>query len=74
MADDQGVATKGSETTLEVLSKNWETDIWAGSKLRLSIENTLYVRGVTSNTHQKLTFNTLPDGVKARKGDEWALF
>lgn len=73
IVDDQGVATKGSETTLEDLTRNWETDIWAGSTLRISIEGTLYIRKVTSNTNQKLTFKTLPDGVKARKGDEWVL-
>ena len=74
LADDQGIAAKGSETTLEDLSKNWEIDIWATSTLRISIENTLYVRKITSNTNQKLIFNALPDGVKARKGDVWSLF
>ena len=73
LVDDQGVATKGSETTLEALTRNWETDIWAGSTLRISIEDTLYIRKVTSNTNQKLTFKALPDGVKPRKGDEWVL-
>lgn len=73
LADDQGIATKGSETILEDLSRNWETDIWAGATLRMVIEDTLCIRRITSNTNQKLTFNALPDGVKARKGDKWAL-
>ncbi|GAI49163.1 unnamed protein product, partial [marine sediment metagenome] len=58
LADDQGIATKGSETTLEDLIKNWEEDIWAGATLLIFIEGSLYVRKVTSNTSQKLTFNT----------------
>lgn len=73
LADDQGIATKGSETTIEDLVKNWEENIWAGSTLLVFIEEALYVRKLTSNTNTKLTFNTLPDGVKARKGDKWAL-
>ena len=73
LADDQGVATKGSETTLEDLSKNWEGGIWAGATLLVFIEEALYVRRVTSNTNTKLIFNSLPGGVKARRGDKWAL-
>jgi len=73
LADDQGTATKGSETTLEDLSKNWQEDFWAGSTILIFIERALYVRKVTSNTNIKLTFRTLPDGVKARPGDKWAL-
>lgn len=73
LADDQGTATRGSETTLEDLSKNWQEDIWAGATVIIFIEGTLFIRGVTSNTNNKLTFNSLPEGVKARKGDRWAL-
>ena len=73
LADDQGIATKGSETTLEDLSKNWEEDIWAGATLLVFIEEALYVRRVTSNINTKLTFNSLPEGVKAKQGDRWAL-
>jgi len=73
LGDDYGVATKGSETTLEDLSKNWEEDIWAGSTILVFIEEALYVRRVTANTNIKLTFNALPDGVKARRKDKWAL-
>ena len=73
LADDQGVATKGSETTIEDLSKNWEEDIWAGATFLVFIEEALYVRRATSNTNTKLTFNSLPEGVKARQGDRWAL-
>ncbi|MBA7591253.1 hypothetical protein ES708_33405 [subsurface metagenome] len=71
--DDHGVATKGSETTLEDLTKSWEENICAGATLSILIENTLYIKKVTSNTNQKLTFKALPDGVKARKGDRWIL-
>jgi len=73
LSDDQGIATKGSETTIEDLAKNWEEDIWAGATLLVFIEKSLYVRRVTSNTNTKLTFNSLPEGVKAHKDDKWAL-
>jgi len=73
LADDHGVATKGSETTLEDLSKNWQEDIWAGATLLVFIEQALYARRITSNTNTKQTFNALPDGVKARKGNRWAI-
>jgi len=73
LGDDYGVASKGSETTIEDLSKNWENGIWAGATLLIFIESTLYVRRATANTNTKLTFNALPDGVKAHKGDKWAL-
>jgi len=73
LADDHGTATKGSETTLEDLSKNWEEDIWAGATILVFIEDALYIRKVTANTNTKLTFNALPDGVKARQRDKWAL-
>lgn len=73
LADDHGIATKGSETTLEDLTKNWEPDIWAGATFFIIIEETLYVRKITSNTNTKLTFKALPEGVKARPKDKWAL-
>lgn len=73
LADDQGTASRGSETTLEDLSKNWQEDFWAGATILILIESALYVRKVASNTNIKLTFSTLPDGVKARPGDKWAL-
>lgn len=73
LADDHGVATKGSGTTIEDLTKNWEGGIWADATVLIFIESTLYVRRATSNTNTKLTFNALPEGVKAHKGDKWAL-
>jgi len=73
LGDDYGVATKGSETTIEDQNKNWEEGIWAGATLVVFIEEALYVRRVTSNTNTKLTFNALPDGVKARPEDKWVL-
>jgi len=73
LGDDHGIVTTSLETALEDQSKNWETDIWAGSTLVIFIEDVTYVRKVTSNTNIKLTFNSLPDGVTARKGDKWVL-
>lgn len=73
LADEQGIATNGSETTLEDLSKNWEDNIWAGATLLVFIDNALYVRRVVSNTNTKLTFNSLPSGVNAKQGAKWAL-
>jgi len=73
LADEQGVATKSTRTSLEDLSKNWEDDIWAGATLLVFIDDTLYVRRVTSNTNTKLTFNALPTGVRAKQGAKWAL-
>ena len=72
-ADDQGTATKGSETTLEDQKRDWEENLLAGATLMLSIDRVLYLRKVTSNTNTKLTFNTLPGGVKAKRGIRWAL-
>lgn len=73
LADDQGIATKGSETSLEDLTKSWGENIWAGANLFIFIESTRYVRRVTSNTSTKLTFNTLPSGVSAGRGNRWVL-
>jgi len=73
LSDDQGVGDKGSETTIEDLSKNWQENIWAGATVIVSIEGTLYARRVTSNTSTKLTFKSLPEGVKAKAKDRWAL-
>ena len=73
LADDYGIATKGSETTIEDLVKNWQENIWAGSTILIFIEKALHVRRVTSNTSTKLTFKSLPEGVKVRQGDRWAL-
>ena len=73
LADDYGIASRGSETTIEDLVKNWQEDFWAGSTILIFIERALYVRKVASNTNIKLTFSTLPNGVKARPGDKWAL-
>jgi hypothetical protein len=71
--EDVGLATGGTETTLNDTTKYWSTGTWAGGIVFLAINNQLYIAPITANTDQQLTFATLPVGVKPIAGTPYAI-
>jgi hypothetical protein len=71
---DKGISTGGSITTLTDPSKNWEVDIWAGSKLFLLINGQIFTRYISSNTFNTLTFDTLPVSVQVFSGVPYTIY
>jgi hypothetical protein len=72
VSEDTGNATSGTATTLTDASKGWAPDGWAGSKVHVIHKDIEYVRTVSSNTDNTLTFSPeLPEAVSA--GDPYMI-
>lgn len=70
---DQGVATGGSNTTLEDTAKDWEVNIWEDAILQVQTGGIEYHRTILSNTADTLTINALPVGIVVAAGDEYII-
>jgi len=57
---DGGIATGGSKTTIIDTGKDWETNMFAGHTVKVSVGEKEYLRTVSSNTADTLTMATLP--------------
>lgn len=68
-----GVASGGSNTTLEDASKNWETNHWVGADIQIIKDGTEYIRAITANTDTTITFAALPGGVVAAADDMYSI-
>lgn len=73
MALDSGVATGGTNTTLEDTAKDWEVNMWEDAILEVVIAGIEYHRTLTANTNDTLTFNVLPGGVVVAAGDTYQI-
>ena len=73
MAVDSGVATGGTNTTLEDTTKDWEVNMWAGCVLEVDIGGIEYHRTITANTATVLTFNALPGATVVVAGDTYEI-
>lgn len=60
VAVDSGVATGGTNNTLQDTTKDWEVNMWEDAILEVEISNVEYHRFILSNTADTLTFNALP--------------
>jgi len=69
---DSGVATGGTNTTLEDTTKDWEVDMWVDAIIEVVIGGIEYHRTVTGNTNDTKTFNALPVGVAVVAGCSYA--
>lgn len=58
---DSGTATGGTNTTLVDTGKNWATNLWANAIVECAHAGRGYLRSVTSNTSDTLTFGVLPN-------------
>ena len=73
MAVDSGVATAGTNITLEDTTKDWEVNMWAGCVLEVEIGGIEYHRTITANTATVLTFNALPGATVVAAGDPYEI-
>lgn len=73
MAVDSGVATGGSNTTLEDTTKSWEVNMWVGCVVEINIGGIEYHRTVTANTDTVLTFNALPGAIVVAAGNTYEI-
>lgn len=72
-AIDKGVATGGSNTTLEDNTKDWQTNIWEDAIVEVTIGAIQYLRSAISNTSNTITINALPGGVVVAAGCPYSL-
>jgi len=70
---ESGVATSGSNTTLEDTTKNWEVNRWAGGDIHIVKGATEYVRTIASNTATVITFAALPALITVAAGDLYSV-
>ena len=73
VAVDSGVATGGTNTTLQDTTKNWEVDMWVGCIVEVDIGGVEYHRTITTNTATVLTFNPLPGATVVAAGDTYQI-
>lgn len=73
MAMDQGVATGGSNTTLEDNTKDWPVNMWEDAVVAVEIGGTEYHRYIVSNTADTLTMDALPAWVVVTPGDPYTI-
>lgn len=73
VAVDSGVATGGTNTTLQDTTKNWEADMWVGCIVEVDIGGVEYHRTITTNTATVLTFNPLPGATVVAAGHTYQI-
>lgn len=65
---EHGVATGGSNTTLEDTAKDWGINMWEDAILAVDIGGIEYHRHITSNTADTITMDALPVGIVVAAG------
>jgi len=65
---ESGVATFGTNATLQDNTKDWEIDMHEDSILKVVIDDIEYHRTITGNIERVLTFNALPVGIEVATG------
>ena len=70
---DHGVATDGTNTTLEDTTKDWGINMWEDAILAVEIGGIEYHRHIVSNTADTLTIDALPALVVVAAGDPYTI-
>lgn len=72
---DTGVATGGSNTTLEDTNKNWAPGMWENSVVQVEIGGISYLRFTATpfNTATVVTINALPVGIVVTAGCPYSI-
>ena len=70
---DQGVATAGTNTTLEDNTKGWAVNMWEDAVIAVEIGGIEYHRHIASNTADTLTIDALPALVVVAAGDPYTI-
>jgi hypothetical protein len=71
---DVGLATGGTNTTVDDTRKDWPVNIWAGGRIKIIKANGQeYERAITSNTATQITFAALPGVITVDAGDVYSV-
>ncbi len=73
MAMEEGVATGGSNVTLEDNTKGWAVNMWEDAILAVEIGGIEYHRHITSNTADTITMDALPGVIVVAAGDPYTI-
>lgn len=73
VSGDSGTATDGTNTTLEDTTKGWETDRWKDGDIHIHHDGIEYIRTISANTADTVTFAALPGGVAPAAGDSYEI-
>jgi hypothetical protein len=66
-----GVATGGTNNTLDDTTNDREVDLIAGATIKITHAGISYYRIITGNTANTITFNALPVGISVVAGDAY---
>lgn len=71
---DVGLATGGTNTTVDDTRKNWPVNIWAGGRIKIVKANGQeYTRAIASNTATQITFAALPGVITVDANDLYSV-
>lgn len=71
---DTGIATGGSNNTLEDTNKNWPVNLWGDASIvQVEIGGINYLRWTVSNTATVVTIGALPGGVAVAAGCPYSI-
>ncbi len=73
LALEQGVATDGTNVTLEDTTKGWAINMWEDAVVAVEIGGIEYHRHIVSNTADTLTIDALPALVLVAAGDPYTI-
>ena len=71
--EDEGVSVSGTSASLIDSKKNWTPGIWANYLVYLRIDDRDFVRLITANTANSISFGPLPAGIEARAGSRYVI-
>jgi len=67
---DVGLATGGTNTTVDDTRQNWTVNKWAGGHIKIiKADGSQYSRDITANTATRITFAALPGATVVAAGD-----
>jgi len=71
---DTGIATGGSNNTLEDTNKNWPVDLWGDASIvQVEIGGINYLRWTVGNTATVVTIGALPGGIAVAAGCPYSI-
>lgn len=70
---DEGVATGGDNSSLIDTVKNWAPSLWNGSLLVMALNGQIYIREISSNINNSVSFGVLPGNVNITPGTPYVI-
>jgi len=71
---ESGIASGGSQTTLEDDTKDWQDGIWRKATIMIEIGDKVYAREISNNADENIiTFSSLPEGMEVEEGTPYQI-